>query len=287
MYDIALVGSGGFLGSAIARALTARENSVVSYTRQSPVYSDGCLDDAAASASVLVWAAGGISPTVAQEHPALVRSELDHFRQVMDAVAAQPAPPRVVLLSSGGTVYGQPAAPPFREDDDPQPANAYGEYKLAQERVLDASGVVGTSLRVANAYGPGQQGARGQGVLAIWMRSVLAGEPIRIHGSGAVARDYVFVDDVAEAVAHVVDRADAPRALNIGSGQPTPLDDLVAHVVAVVGESRVIVDRMPSRGVDADSTWLDVTLARDRIGWMARTPLADGVGRMWRWIESS
>jgi UDP-glucose 4-epimerase len=287
VYDIALIGSGGFLGAAIGRELEARGRTVVPFTRSTPLLADGRIASSAESVSVVVWAAGGISPTVAFERPDLVVDELTQFRLVMDALAASPHPPRVVLLSSGGTVYAAPALPPHSERERLNPSNAYGEYKLAEEVAVREAGLTGTAVRISNAYGPGQQGARGQGVLAVWMRAILAGEPIRIHGSGEVARDYVYIDDAAQAIASVVEREDAPSAVNVGSGHPTDLDHLLTTLTEVVGDHRMRVERLPSRGVDAASTWLDVTLARDELGWTSTTPLETGIRRMWQWVEGS
>ncbi|MDN4476065.1 NAD-dependent epimerase/dehydratase family protein [Demequina sp. SYSU T00192] len=281
VYDAAVVGSGGFLGSAIVAGLTSRSARVTGFTRQDPVLVDDALSPRAADVPVIVWAAGGITPTVAAEDPDAVAAELGAFRAFAAAAAARPAPPRIVLLSSGGAVYGRPAVPPYAETDAPAPPNAYGAYKLAQERVLAAAGLPATVMRIANAYGPGQRGAHGQGVLAIWMRAIRAGEAIALHGDGAVARDYVHADDVVDAVARIVDAPQPPPVVNVGSGTPTSLAALLELLGDAVGPDRMRVDRRPSRGVDPDSTWLDIALAREALGWEPRVPLAAGIADMW------
>lgn len=285
MYDIALVGSRGFLGSAIAGSLRSRGASVAAFTRESPIHSDGVIAAEAAHVNVVVWAAGALSPTLAHQRPDLVHQELEEFQAAVDAVSRRADPPRLILLSSGGTVYGGGDGPPFRETVEPAPTNAYGEFKLAQEHIVAELGDRGCSVRISNAFGPGQRGARGQGVLAVWMQSILAGEAVRIHGSGSVARDYVYVDDVADAIVRVVETEDAQAIVNVGSGVPTTLDQLADEVRAVVGEGRVRIERLPSRGMDAASTWLDVSRARDRLGWVPKTTLREGIERMWRWME--
>ncbi|WP_172657634.1 NAD-dependent epimerase/dehydratase family protein [Demequina maris] len=281
VYDVAVVGSGGFLGSAIHAGLAARGARVTGFTRQDPVLVDDALASRAADVPVIVWAAGGVTPTVAAEDPEAVAAELDGFRAFAAAAAGRPVPPRIVLLSSGGAVYGRPAVPPYAESDAPAPPNAYGAYKLAQERILAEAGLGSTAMRIANAYGPGQRGAHGQGVLAIWMRAVRAGEAITLLGDGAVARDYVHVDDVVDAVARIVAAAAPPAVVNVGSGVPTSLAALLDLLGEAVGRDRMRVDRRPSRGVDPDSTWLDVTLARDVLGWEPRVALAAGIADMW------
>lgn len=287
MYDIALVGSAGFLGTAIGTALRAQGHRVTGFTRSEPLVEGETLSPAAEGAAVVVWAAGGVSPVLAERHPELVERELTHFEDAVTALARQAAPPRLVLLSSGGTVYGSSAVPPFREGAELAPEHAYGRYKLDQERIAAASGLASTALRIANAYGPGQRGAGGQGVLAVWLRSVLAGDPVLLYGNGGVARDYVFVDDVADAVGSCVRASDAPVALNIGAGVPTTLDELAERLRGVVAPHPVEIERRESRGVDATSNWLDVSLAERRISWVARTSLDEGIERMWRWVSAT
>lgn len=285
MYDIGLVGADGFLGRAIARRSAASGLSVVPFTRSRPIVQDGTLSPAAAGLPVIVWAAGGVSPLVAAEQPEVAVAELREFTAALRAVASGGRPVRVLLLSSGGTVYGPPSAPPYREAEGVHPHSAYGRYMVAKERILHEE-VGGTALRVANAYGPGQRGVRGQGVLAFWMRAAHEGRPIQLMGSPAVARDYVYVDDVAAAVVAAVEAAAVPAALNVGSGSPTSLEMLLHTLSEVVATRTLDVERLPSRGVDADSTWLDVSLARDTLGWEAVVSLPDGMERMWRWVTA-
>lgn len=286
MYDIGLVGADGFLGRAIARASASRGISVVPFTRQHPLVRDGALSPDAEAASVIVWAAGGVSPLVAVERPDVAQAELGEFTAAMGALASRgQQPPRVLLLSSGGTVYGPPEVPPYREAEGVHPANAYGAYMVAKERILHDE-VGGTALRIANAYGPGQHGVRGQGVLAFWMRAACEGRPIQVMGSPDVARDYVYVDDVAAAVLAAATTAEIPAAVNIGSGMPTTLETLLQTLASVVGTRSLTVERLPSRGVDADSTWLDVSLAREALGWQAAVSLPEGMERMWQWVTA-
>lgn len=287
VYDAGVVGSAGFLGGAILRDLRARGLSVAAFTRDYPAVQAGALAQEAASARVLVWAAGGLGPALAHERPDLVERELDTFRAFVSAAMDRDVPPRIVLLSSGGAVYGHPELPPYREDAPVHPANAYGRYKREQELILAGAHAPSTAVRIANAYGAGQTGAGDRGVLGVWMRAVLAGAPVRLVGDGEVERDYVHVDDITEAVARIVERPDAPPVLNIGSGRPTHLIDLLELLEYVVGPDHVRVERLPARAVDAPSTWLDVTLAYEALDWRARVPLVEGIASQWAWMRDA
>lgn len=306
VYDVAVVGQGGFLGGAIATALRARGAHVEGFTREDPLILpastpvDGRASDPAGNSAAnpaanpaatwspradavteVVWAAGGITPAIAHARPDLIANALREFDRLLEAARAREVGTRIVLLSSGGAVYGRPAHPPYREDTDVHPANAYGAFKASQERRLQESGLAHAVVRISNAYGPGQVGAGEQGVLAMWMRAIAAGRPVAMRGDGETERDFVYVDDVAELVCRVVERPDAPALINAGSGQPTRLSSLVDLVEYVVAPLPVHIDRQAAQASDAPSTWLDVTRAREALGWEASVPLAQGIARMW------
>ena len=192
----------------------------------------------------------------------------------------------MIAFSSGGTVYGPPAMPPYRESMDTAPVNEYGAAKLGMERQLAQSGIESVALRVANAYGPGQHPAPGQGVLAHWMEAVLSGGEVHLYGDPVSTRDYVYVDDIASAVlaAHM---ADAPPAIvNIGTGMGTTLDRLLESLDFAVAPARFDTVRHPPRSTDTDHSTLDNALAREALGWAPAVSLDEGVARMWQWRAS-
>ncbi|HEX7589835.1 MAG TPA: NAD-dependent epimerase/dehydratase family protein, partial [Demequinaceae bacterium] len=156
VYDVAVAGSSGFLGSAIAAGMEARGATVARYTLENPMLQGGVVDDGAARARTLVWAASRVNPVLAAERPDLVRAETADLADALRALAALPSPPRVVFLSSGGTVYGPPDRAPFSESCATHPVNAYGSLKRGLERELLDSGLDVVAARISNAYGPGQ-----------------------------------------------------------------------------------------------------------------------------------
>lgn len=286
MYGLAVVGARGFLGSAITQAATREGVPTLRCGRDDPAVVDGRLADGIADARAVVWCASRVNPRLAAEHPELVERDLADFHEFLTLLSALPEAPRVILLSSGGTVYGPPASPPFSESDAPAPVNAYGASKLALERALADSGLDGVALRVANAYGPGQRPAPGQGVLAHWMTAVSQGRPVGVYGDPDATRDYVFVNDVADAVLAAASAATVPPVLNIGSGEATTLEHLLDALREAVAPAEVEVERGPARATDTTHSTLNVALARESLGWSARTSLHDGVAAMWEWMRS-
>jgi UDP-glucose 4-epimerase len=195
----------------------------------------------------------------------------------------------VVLLSSGGAVYGPPATAPFSEADDPHPANEYGRIKFAEERLLADEGVAHTVLRIANPYGPAQvSGAArtvgGQGVVGHWLASIRIGAPVTVYGDGSAVRDYVYVKDVAAAVATAAERRPG-GVINIGSGTGTSLAELLDVVTKAVAPHPVTVHREPPRDVDPAAAWLSVDKARELLGWSATTGLAEGIALTWESVR--
>jgi len=283
--SVAVVGGRGFIGRKVVHALRRRGHDVLVFDRDAPVLEGGELARAARTVSHVVWSASTINPMIAENDPDRVAQDLVTFEEYLRAAAAAPRTPTTVLLSSGGTVYDLDAVPPFRESAPVRPASAYGEAKLAIEEGLRRSGQAGVVLRVSNAYGPGQPVAPGQGVVSHWLHAAASGQTLHLFGDQGVARDYVYVDDLAAAVVHVVEHdGRLPAVLNVGSGRATSLRALLQVVEAVVGDDLPPVEIHPARGFDARSTWLDCGLAEERLGWTAQTRLEDGVRETWHAI---
>ncbi len=286
MYEVAVVGSSGFLGVSIMNALEAAGCPAVGYTLDRPLFGDGALDQSAESVRTVVWCASRINPRLATERPELVERDRADLAEALSHFASWERPPRIIAFSSGGTIYGPPTLPPYGESVVPAPVNAYGAAKLAMELQLADGGLESVCMRVSNAYGPGQRPAPGQGVLAHWMEAVVSGGEVHLYGDPLSTRDYVYVDDIASAVlaAHV---ADAPPAIvNIGTGLGTTLDRLLESLDFAVAPARFDTVRHPPRSTDTDHSTLDITLARETLGWAPSVSLDEGVARMWHWRAS-
>lgn len=190
-----------------------------------------------------------------------------------------------VVFTSSGAVYGDQNQQPLTEETPPNPGSPYAVSKLAAEhyvRTIGALwGIETVSLRVFNAYGPGQPlPAAHPPVIPHFLRQSARGGTLVIHGKGDQTRDFVFLDDVVEAMvasatAPTVDR----RVINIGSGVETSLRSLAQHVLEAVGTSAEWMymeehDPGPSR------MSADIELARSKLGYKPRVSLQEGLERM-------
>ncbi|HEY9475108.1 MAG TPA: NAD-dependent epimerase/dehydratase family protein [Mycobacteriales bacterium] len=279
---VAVVGAGGFLGRAVVSCLAARGVPAVTFTRQSPVLDRrGDLAPQLADCYAVSWLATVITPHLAATQPERVTNEVATFQAFLSEVEKLPEPPRVVLASSGGTIYDPSTPPPYREQSPTRPHSEYGRAKLRLEDMLRASTVPGIILRVANAYGPGQPVAAGQAVLAHWMHAICQGRPITVFGSLDTARDYVYIDDIAQAfVAAATHPGPLPEVVNVASGEPTRLGTLLDILTELACED-IEVRHEPARSFDVARTWLAVELARDAFGWQPTTGLPDGIATAW------
>ncbi len=286
MYEVAVVGAGGFLGGAVVRAFAAAGTAVAGFTLHNPMLVDGVLAPEARGVRTVVWCASRINPRLAAEQPHLIDEDRADLDRALSESLTWERPPRIIIFSSGGTVYGPPATPPFVEDPDPEPVNDYGLAKLMIERHVRESGLDSVALRASNAYGPGQRPAPGQGVLAHWMEAVINGDPVHAYGERSATRDYVYVDDIARAAvaAHAADVA--PPIVNVGSGTATSLHELLEALRRVVAPRTFDVVEHGARRTDTLHSVLDVTLAREALGWQAEVDTRRGVELMWQWRQT-
>lgn len=188
---------------------------------------------------------------------------------------------RVVFISSGA-VYGEQPEQPLKETATLNPGSPYAVSKLASEYYVrtigDLWGIETVSLRVFNAYGPGQRlPVSHPPVIPYLLRQAVRGGSLVVHGQGVQTRDYVFVDDVvrcmiAAATAPGLDNA----VINVGSGTETSVRELVRLVIEITeSKSEVVYNPRTSPGVSRMCA--DLSLAREKLGYQPRISLSEGL----------
>lgn len=286
--NVGIVGGTGFIGSRITALFAANGWATKVFTLEDPLVSpDGHLAEHTDVLDVLVWSASRTTPASAAHNPDLARREFDEVQMTLQAVRQRNPRLHIVFLSSGGTVYGN-GRQAHREDEPLDPTTPYARLKVELEELFLMSFDRATVLRVANAYGPGQGGASAQGVLAHWLPAILDDKPLEVFGNPLSARDYVYVDDIAEALYATVQLDSRSRrysVFNVGAGISTSLEELLDVVRYVTGED-IKVRYEPSRGFDLISSHLDTTRICSQTLWRPRTSLCDGVSAMWDWVCS-
>ncbi len=188
---------------------------------------------------------------------------------------------RVVLVSSGA-VYGEHGRQPLDEAQPPNPRSPYAVSKLSAEYYVQTIGqlwgIETVALRVFNAYGPGQPlPAAHAPVIPRFLKQALQGGSLVAHGDGQQTRDYVYVDDVVEALAAAATAQQINRqVINVGSGQETSVRELARLVGDATGHSvDVLYSKAENGGVSRMCA--DLRLAAERLGFRPRVSLAEGL----------
>ncbi|MDR7416151.1 MAG: NAD-dependent epimerase/dehydratase family protein [Armatimonadota bacterium] len=193
-----------------------------------------------------------------------------------------------IFASTGGAIYGEAPEIPCGEECPPRPISPYGVHKLCAEQHLLAwkalYGLACTALRYANVYGPRQDPEGEAGVVAIFTAAMLAGRRPVIFGDGLHTRDYVYVEDVAEANLRVVEQG-VEGVYNIGTGIETPTRGLFDLLRDLTGYREEPIYGPPRPG-DVRRIALDCRRAEEVFGWRARTPLREGLARTVDWFRS-
>jgi UDP-glucose 4-epimerase len=122
--------------------------------------------------------------------------------------------------------------------------------------------------------------------VAYWLEAAAKGEPLVLLGHQNTVRDFVYIGDIVSAlVAADQRRTELPPVINIGSGQPTTLAELARTVLAVVDDPELEFRAKPPRDFDLSRTWLDVSRAREALGWQPTSDLRTGVAAAWAAIS--
>jgi UDP-glucose 4-epimerase len=196
---------------------------------------------------------------------------------------------KVLYASTGGASYGEVSTVPVNESHPAAPICHYGVSKLTFERYLFLYrylyGLNYTVMRYPNVYGP-RQNPRGEaGVVAIFALQMLRGDQPTIFGDGSKTRDYVFVEDIVKANALLLEKGDG-EILNLGTGTPTSdydIFELVRAAASYEGEPRYA----PNRPGEVPQIALDAHKVQAISGWVAETPLKEGIARTVDFIRQS
>lgn len=196
--------------------------------------------------------------------------------------------PRIkIVYASTRQIYGKPDYLPVDEKHLLHPTDVNGINKMAGEwyHILynNVHGIRAVSLRLTNTYGPRMRikDAR-QTFLGVWIKRVLANEPIEIWGDGLQVRDFNYIDDVVDAMllAAANDQANG-QIYNLGSAETINLLDLAARLVDLNGQGECrLVPFPPERQViDIGDYYSDYSLIRRKLGWEPRVRLDEGLRR--------
>ncbi len=187
---------------------------------------------------------------------------------------------RFVYISTGGAVYGEPQYLPCDEDHPVNPLSQYGASKHIVEHYLYLYhanyGLDYTVLRFPNVYGPRQDPNGEAGVVAIFTRQMLRGEPVTINGDGEQTRDFVYVTDCARANLLALTIPHENGIYNLGSERGTSINELFS-VLAGITQYPLPPRHGPPKLGETRYIYLRAAKIAKTLGWQPTTSLEDGL----------
>lgn len=197
---------------------------------------------------------------------------------------------KLVLMSSGGTVYGKTDQVPIPEDHSTNPISPYGITKLATEKYAvmfgELKGLAVICVRPGNAYGEGQKPFVGQGFVSTAIASILKGREVTIFGETGTVRDYIHVEDIADGIIAILEHGRVNSCYNIGTGIGRTNKDILDAIAPLAEPAglKLRVNTEPARPFDVPVNILDSTKLTNQTGWKPAVSFEDGIKRTWNWF---
>ncbi|MBE1423705.1 UDP-glucose 4-epimerase [Desulfomicrobium macestii] len=304
--DILVFGGAGFIGKHLCSRLVRQGHRVRAFNKPpcsgnwpdiagvewlpgdftNPVETASVLD----GVEVIFHLVSTTLPKSSNDDPVLdLKENVASTLHLLDSVIKIKRPPKIVFISSGGTVYGIPKQIPISENHPTDPICAYGVGKLSIEKYLLLYRYLHNLdyrvLRMANPYGEYQPVHSGQGVIPVFLNKALKGDVLEIWGDGSVIRDYIYIGDAIDAAIKTMNYEGDQRIFNVGSGRGYSLNDLI-HMIGELLEQRIACHYFPARPFDVPVNVLDITLAKNELDWSPGTPLHVGLRKMLTYMKS-
>ena len=301
-----VTGGGGFIGSNIVRQLlvegwdvTVVDDFSTGYERnlerapqatllRGDIRDEALMDRALDGARVVFHLAASVGNKASIDHP--FRDADINVRGTLVVLEAM-RKRRVgkIVYSSSAGIFGELKTLPIREDHPIEPLSPYGATKLAGEKlVLAYGGLYGfesVALRYFNVYGPHQRFDAYGNVIPIFAHRMLSGEPITIFGDGEQTRDFVNVNDVAQANIRSGTTAGVTGAFNVGSATRISINDLAGMMYRILGIEPQIRYGEPRPG-DVRDSLADVSRAQRAFGFDPAVELESGMREYLDWMRA-
>lgn len=292
---VLVMGGSGFIGSALVGALLKQGHQVRVFDRDvrvvnqqfpeiiSAVQADFAdvmsLTEAMVDVDLIFHLISTSVPSTSNKNPVHdIESNLVNTVKLLESMRTADVK-RIVYLSSGGTVYGNPTYLPITEEHPTNPTCSYGIVKLAIEKYLQMYAELYqldvTILRPSNPYGPGQTHKGVQGFIGSCINNINSGQPVTIWGDGSVVRDYIYIDDVVTACIKAMS-SDKRGPINISNSTGYSLNQLISMIEAHLDRSIDVIYQQ-KRNFDIPEVVLDNQLAQSLLGWTPETTIEQGL----------
>jgi nucleoside-diphosphate-sugar epimerase len=262
----------------------AQARSAIQFTKESITNLDA-LREACRSAECVIHLAAQTSVPRSVKDP--IETNLINVNGTLNVlVAARDAKVKRVVFASSCAVYGKTAALPIREDAPLEPISPYGLSKQVGEdygrMFQELYGLEFVALRYFNVFGPRQDpGSPYSGVLSLFNAALLSATQPTIYGDGEQSRDFVYVQNVVDAILLAAESTTAPGlAINIGTGNRYTLNQTLALLEKITGRPLRAKYAQPREGDIRDSQ-ADISLAKEKFNYRPRIEFEEGLKRTW------
>ena len=297
-----VTGGAGFIGSKVVERLIERGHEVAILDNLSSGYRENLnsaaqfIDSDVRDPHALLRAASGcevifhLAASVGNRR-AIENAQNDASVNVLGTLnvleAARIAGCRKVVYSSSAAIFGEPRHLPIPDDHATQPMTPYGVSKLAAEKYATAyaalHGVETVCLRYFNVYGERQRFDAYGNVIPIFATRILRNMPLIVYGDGLQTRDFVNVDDVAQANLRAAEAQGVTGAFNIGTGRSVSIKELIAVMGEVTGRDPHVVNEPPRAG-DVRHSSADISGATRELGFVPQRQLQEGLASYFEWL---
>lgn len=194
---------------------------------------------------------------------------------------------RVIYISSGGSVYGN-HHDVITEETLPSPISAYGVSKYTIENYLKFFhhnfNLSYDILRVSNIYGVGQKNSKPQGIVSAMIQAFLNKSKFKIWGDGKAKKDYLYIDDLAEAFLKVVNDAPSNDTYNISKGDSLNVSEIVSMLESIFKYS-IEFEYIPAYSFDVQSVFLNNDKFVRKYNWHPQTDFTSGIKKTIEWLK--
>lgn len=289
---VVVTGSAGFIGSVLVDELLSRGERVIGVDRRAQAvrpgllvltadlldWPDELLDAALDGADAVFHLAGcpGVRDSAADVAQRRRRDNVDATARVLAAVPGHVP----LVVASSSSVYGGVHGRPSRERDVLRPRGGYARSKVAAEALCRRRLRAGGRVAMARPFTVIGEGQRPDMAIARWLRDAALGRPLPVFGSLQRSRDLTDVRDAVRVLIALADRQ-VCGAVNVGTGRPYTLAQIVAAISAVTGEA-VETEVIPAAHVEPAGTCADTRHLREMVGFVPETDLSAVVARQLR-----
>ena len=301
-----VTGAAGFIGSAIAKKLIKDGNEVWTIDNLSTglksnlpegiVFINGnCQDNNSIKMlnntcfNAILHFAGQSSGEISFDDPVYdLHTNVDATLKLIEYALNNDC--KRFIYASSMSVYGDVSDKPINENNKCVPLSFYGVGKLASEhylRIYESRGIISTSLRLFNVYGPGQNLINDrQGMVSIFLAQSIKGDDIIVKGDGGRFRDFIYIDDVVDITVNLINNDKTfGQIINIANGQKIRVNDILDKINKLFSYNKKIkyVGKTPGDqyGIFADTTLADKILLRN-----CKTNIDKGIKKMFNWAIS-